>query len=451
MATRGERKTFSTLTVGTSLPFAPRLPAGLPQQQHRRLHRGAPQHPRFQVRPSTKTQGSCTNSRWKASSSYTLLPGGAAAYSCLTRNPSSPPTTLPPSPPSFPICWVRVGLGFGRATRGTAVSAPLASSSLRLTCLSLPHSIPSLLPAPASFLLSPSLLSSLPGRRSHGAKRAAGETSLPDALLHCCAVACTLHAAGDRREAAAAAAASSSNPSGSAASASAGGGGGAFNNAGGGRRPGQGSRAGPAPSSAGAANPAGGRNAGSGGAGADRIANGGGAGGGGGGGGGALSRQLQQALDQRVAVSLSLLKHLAYGGGGGGGPSRQLLCRAGAVEAAWKLWRCVFGPAMLGSGPSSSSSSHKGPGGGSGGGVDAGVAGVGTPAFHEMLGLLTNLVVDCPEARARLAAPAGQLPAEAGGASAASASSSSSSSDQGLLNPLVELLLTVRGEGGFEN
>ncbi|KAG1655128.1 hypothetical protein FOA52_012546 [Chlamydomonas sp. UWO 241] len=118
------------------------------------------------------------------------------------------------------------------------------------------------------------------------------------------------------------------------------------------------------------------------------------------------------ALDQRLAVCLSLLKHLAYHGGGDGGGVhaqhagvhsslqegahvRDALVAAGAVDGVRRLWRHVSAVQLVAApdqhGRSTSKRHHV----------------RGSPALHEALGLLTNLVVGCPSARAQLAAAPG--------------------------------------------
>ncbi len=105
-----------------------------------------------------------------------------------------------------------------------------------------------------------------------------------------------------------------------------------------------------------------------------------------------------------MTVALSLLKHLAYRSP----HCRLVLLRAGLAEALRQLWRLGLAPPS----PASLAAAHGGGGGGGefggeGGGWAAAAGGgayfVASPALHEALGLLTNLLPECEEARAALA------------------------------------------------
>lgn len=115
------------------------------------------------------------------------------------------------------------------------------------------------------------------------------------------------------------------------------------------------------------------------------------------------------ALEKKVTVALSLLKHLAYRSP----PTRTLLVRDGLLDVLRKLWKHGF----KGAGGSGSGHAGSGPQGGAGGSLAGGsiVGGpapsmggqqrytlTASPALHELLGLLTNMVPECPEARAKM-------------------------------------------------
>jgi hypothetical protein len=146
------------------------------------------------------------------------------------------------------------------------------------------------------------------------------------------------------------------------------------------------------------------------------------------GGASADPRQLQSWIDQRVTVSLSILKHVAYGGSdrdaGAVTSARLELMRAGALEVAAKLWRHVFSsPPLPSAGPVSD---------GSGSGRQRMLL-TASPGLHEMIGLLTNLVSGgCVEARSRLAMTAAGC-------------------DVPLLHSLVDMLFSVSVGGVYSN
>ena len=111
------------------------------------------------------------------------------------------------------------------------------------------------------------------------------------------------------------------------------------------------------------------------------------------------------AIDKRVTVALSLLKHLAYKGPA----AKQLLTRDGLVEAVRKLWKHGFGPVVAPSSTSSTTAaaseylSTTGWGAGTTGrGMGGPTPFTSSPALHELLGLLANMVVECADARAKI-------------------------------------------------
>lgn len=113
------------------------------------------------------------------------------------------------------------------------------------------------------------------------------------------------------------------------------------------------------------------------------------------------------AADERMTVCVSLLRHLAYGSA----TAKQVLVRDGVVEVARKLWRhCAAG----GSGAAGAMTPSPAP---------------SLPLLHELLGLLTNLLPCCAEARARFGSEGG----------------SSGSGGPTLLQSAVEMLFAVGG------
>jgi hypothetical protein len=112
----------------------------------------------------------------------------------------------------------------------------------------------------------------------------------------------------------------------------------------------------------------------------------------------------QPGLDKKVTVALSLLKHLAYHSTA----ARQALLKEGLLDAMRKLWRHGLLPATSTGGGSGLGASAASQAGSVAGGPAVGRPGstyfyTASPALHELLGLLINMLPDCPEARTRLA------------------------------------------------
>jgi hypothetical protein len=108
-------------------------------------------------------------------------------------------------------------------------------------------------------------------------------------------------------------------------------------------------------------------------------------------------------------VALSLLKHLAFHSTA----ARQALLKEGLLDALRKLWRHGLLPAagtgITGGGGGTLGASLASQGGSQAGGPTAPRPGstyyyyTASLALHELLGLLINMLPDCPDARARFA------------------------------------------------